>query len=341
MLDIEQVEPKGEPRCTFGSLFNYEQTHNHYEALFGTLKAAKKRNLIDFQSSILLKGIHDDITIRIVQQVGSDTNLLHHVESSNVPIVEESSNPQVGLLDEPYDEVEHRNHASIKAEETFNESSSSPKQETPGKNAFSFLRSDSHCNDDVVHHDHVRDNSNSINKSSKNIPDINSNPSDTQEGCYLLFDEASGGTMKIQYSKTKIQGALGFWKPGKDKKIQPFKFIQNQGRSDLLTGIAGKDYRKKYFSAVAQFVKAARMHSGFYCKWSEFDRVESDVYIFYNDNCEVKRVQEGMMFDVSEIDAVAVVPKGNSIFVGVHTGEYGVFLGRGDSAGASLPIFNS
>lgn len=162
----------------------------------------------------------------------------------------------------------------------------------------------------------------------------------TEEGCYLLFDESSGGKMTIQYSRNAVHGAIGFWAPGRGKKLQGFKFSQNQGRSDLLKDIAGKDYKKKYFSGVCQFIKAARMQTGFYCKWSDHERIENDVYVFYNDTCEIKQIVDGELFDVGDIDAVAVVPKGNSTFIGVRTGEFGAFIGRGDAAGASLSIFN-
>eukprot|EP01083_Nonionella_stella_P100769 284634_1 len=67
----------------------------------------------------------------------------------------------------------------------------------------------------------------------------------TDEGCYLLFDDSSGGKLTLQYSKEIVDGAIGFWGPGQGKKIQGFKFKQNQGRSDLVSGIAGKDYKKK------------------------------------------------------------------------------------------------
>jgi len=325
LIDIERVEPKGEPQCTFGSLFDDEQAQNYYEALAGTLKAAKKKNLVQFDSPILLKGIHDKIVLSINRNEGKEA--LHQVKInlSQEELAHTHQDSNSGVEQQPLESPDKPLQIS--------------KPPSPGRDAYSFLRSSAtnSLNNSRPCTDTMESNrTTKTEDSSKNILSLNP----FEEGCYLLFDESSGGIMKIQYSKTKVDGALGFWQPGHGKKIQAFKFNQNQGRSDLLKGIAGKDYRKKYFSAVAQFVKAARMQSGTYCKWSEFDRVENDVYVFYNDTCEVKHIQEGEKFDVSEIDAIAVVPKGNSTFVGVHTGEYGTFLGRGDAAGASLPIFN-
>jgi hypothetical protein len=167
---------------------------------------------------------------------------------------------------------------------------------------------------------------------STNVP---AEPVSSTEGCYLLFDPASGGKLTMQYSKTVVNGAIGFWTPGRGKKIQGFKFKQNQGRSDLMKNIAGKDYKKKYFNGWCQFVKAAKMYTGFVCKWSEHERIETDIFVFYTDSCEVRKIEDGELFDVSDIDAVSCLPKGNATFDGVKTGEYGTFLNRGDAAGAS------
>ena len=38
-----------------------------FEALVGTLKAAKKRKIIDFKGQILLKGAHDNVPITMLQ----------------------------------------------------------------------------------------------------------------------------------------------------------------------------------------------------------------------------------------------------------------------------------
>jgi hypothetical protein len=158
------------------------------------------------------------------------------------------------------------------------------------------------------------------------------------EGCYLLFDPSSGGKLTIQFSKVVVEGAIGFWAPGEGKVLRGFKFKQNQGRSDLMTGIAGKDYKKKYFNGWCQFIKAAKMHNGSVCKWSEHERIENDVYVYYNDCCEVKQIEDGVLFDVSGIDAITCLPKGNSSFNGVKTWEYGSFINRGDAVGCSMAV---
>eukprot|EP00537_Pseudo-nitzschia_pungens_P000562 CAMPEP_0172368536 /NCGR_PEP_ID=MMETSP1060-20121228/27830_1 /TAXON_ID=37318 /ORGANISM="Pseudo-nitzschia pungens, Strain cf. cingulata" /LENGTH=100 /DNA_ID=CAMNT_0013093165 /DNA_START=44 /DNA_END=346 /DNA_ORIENTATION=+ len=67
LVDIRRVGVAGEPHTTFGELFDDEEVTNYYEALVGTLKAAKKRKMIIFQGQLLLKGVSDNVKISIVE----------------------------------------------------------------------------------------------------------------------------------------------------------------------------------------------------------------------------------------------------------------------------------
>ena len=51
---------------TFGVLFNDERCANIFEALGGTLKAAKKRKIVAYQSEILLQNVHDNVEITLL-----------------------------------------------------------------------------------------------------------------------------------------------------------------------------------------------------------------------------------------------------------------------------------
>jgi hypothetical protein len=66
---IQDIERVGDPEksfVTFGELFDDDAVTNYYEALVGTLKAAKKKGLVHYQGQILLKGISDNVVISIV-----------------------------------------------------------------------------------------------------------------------------------------------------------------------------------------------------------------------------------------------------------------------------------
>jgi hypothetical protein len=68
LKDIKRVGEKGQPSVTFGELFKDEQVANTYGALVGTLKAAKKKGLIEYQGQILLKGISDKVVISVIKK---------------------------------------------------------------------------------------------------------------------------------------------------------------------------------------------------------------------------------------------------------------------------------
>mmetsp|Transcript_20408 Transcript_20408/g.33793 ORF Transcript_20408/g.33793 Transcript_20408/m.33793 type:complete len:183 (-) Transcript_20408:194-742(-) len=164
-------------------------------------------------------------------------------------------------------------------------------------------------------------------------------PSDGPEGCYLIFATDSGGKLTLHYSKGDVpQNAVGFWVPGEGKKIQGFKFKQHGGRVDLIKGIAGGDAnRRKYFSGWCQFIKLARQMNGKVIKFPNADQgVEVDVYAFsQKDNQPVFLDLDEGLIDVNDFDAIAVTPKHNVNFQGIHTLVMQNFVERGNIAGAS------
>lgn len=52
---------------TFGRLFNDDQVQNTLESLAGTLKAAKKRNIVSYKSELLLQGMSNNEIITLNQ----------------------------------------------------------------------------------------------------------------------------------------------------------------------------------------------------------------------------------------------------------------------------------
>eukprot|EP00535_Pseudo-nitzschia_heimii_P008311 CAMPEP_0197190874 /NCGR_PEP_ID=MMETSP1423-20130617/22414_1 /TAXON_ID=476441 /ORGANISM="Pseudo-nitzschia heimii, Strain UNC1101" /LENGTH=309 /DNA_ID=CAMNT_0042643351 /DNA_START=73 /DNA_END=999 /DNA_ORIENTATION=- len=59
LKDIRRIGDPDEPSVAFGELFDDEKVANYYEALVGTLKAAKKKKLIAYDGQFLLKGMSD------------------------------------------------------------------------------------------------------------------------------------------------------------------------------------------------------------------------------------------------------------------------------------------
>jgi hypothetical protein len=58
----------GQYEVTYGVLFKDEQVANTFEALLGTLKAAKKRKRIHFEGELLLQGVHDHVLVTLLKQ---------------------------------------------------------------------------------------------------------------------------------------------------------------------------------------------------------------------------------------------------------------------------------
>ena len=71
--DIARLGRRGDDGAhgvEFGALFDDEKVQQYYEALVGTLRAAKRAGLVDFKGQMLLKGAHDGVVIRLLEGVG-------------------------------------------------------------------------------------------------------------------------------------------------------------------------------------------------------------------------------------------------------------------------------
>ncbi|KAJ9538013.1 hypothetical protein OSB04_030746 [Centaurea solstitialis] len=53
----------GSYKVTFGVLFSDDRCANIFEALVGTLRAAKKRKVVAYDGELLLQGVHDNVEI--------------------------------------------------------------------------------------------------------------------------------------------------------------------------------------------------------------------------------------------------------------------------------------
>ncbi|CAI0401066.1 unnamed protein product, partial [Linum tenue] len=54
-------------QVTFGVLFSDDRCANIFEALVGTLRAAKKRKVVTYEGELLLQGVHDNVYITLLQ----------------------------------------------------------------------------------------------------------------------------------------------------------------------------------------------------------------------------------------------------------------------------------
>ncbi|KAJ4965100.1 hypothetical protein NE237_016949 [Protea cynaroides] len=62
---LGQIQPDGSYKVTFGTLFHDDRCANIFEALVGTLRAAKKRKIVGYDGELLLQGVHDNVEITL------------------------------------------------------------------------------------------------------------------------------------------------------------------------------------------------------------------------------------------------------------------------------------
>ncbi|KAF7127498.1 hypothetical protein RHSIM_Rhsim11G0141900 [Rhododendron simsii] len=62
---LGKVQDDGSYKVTFGVLFNDDRCANIFEALVGTLRAAKKRKFLTYDGELLLQGVHDNVEITL------------------------------------------------------------------------------------------------------------------------------------------------------------------------------------------------------------------------------------------------------------------------------------
>ncbi|NP_001134634.1 costars family protein ABRACL [Salmo salar] len=58
----------GQTCVKFGVLFNDDRCANIFEALVGTLRAAKRKKIIAFEGELPLQGVHDNVDITLLQE---------------------------------------------------------------------------------------------------------------------------------------------------------------------------------------------------------------------------------------------------------------------------------
>ncbi|XP_060205578.1 costars family protein [Lycium barbarum] len=64
----------GSYKVTFGVLFNDDRCANIFEALVGTLRAAKKRKFLTYDGELLLQGVHDNVEIILKPPLAAATS---------------------------------------------------------------------------------------------------------------------------------------------------------------------------------------------------------------------------------------------------------------------------
>lgn len=65
---ILATDADGQTTVKFGVLFSDDRCANIFEALVGTLRAAKKKQVVDFKGELLLQGVHDNVDVVLLKE---------------------------------------------------------------------------------------------------------------------------------------------------------------------------------------------------------------------------------------------------------------------------------
>ncbi|XP_060947319.1 costars family protein ABRACL [Limanda limanda] len=71
VVEIQRLGSKndqGQTTVKFGVLFSDDRCANIFEALVGTLRAAKRKKIISFEGELLLQGVHDQVDVVLLQE---------------------------------------------------------------------------------------------------------------------------------------------------------------------------------------------------------------------------------------------------------------------------------
>ena len=68
MKRLGSPNAEGKTAVKFGVLFRDDRCANLFEALVGTLRAAKRKKVVRYEGELLLQGVHDDVEIVLLQE---------------------------------------------------------------------------------------------------------------------------------------------------------------------------------------------------------------------------------------------------------------------------------
>ena len=157
-------------------------------------------------------------------------------------------------------------------------------------------------------------------------------------GGYLTYSPDSLGTLFLHWSETEIPDALAYFEAG--KKIPPFKFKTNHGKTILTKGV---DDKAKFYQGWGAYLKEALCRYNANCFQvfgKQAAREEILVALLQKGDHKVLRVgannaqgeQASWSGDAQELAGFAVVNESNMSFK-VGTLEQSVFMSKGTTEG--------
>lgn len=131
----------------------------------------------------------------------------------------------------------------------------------------------------------------------------------SNKGCYLLWSEASDGSLVEHWDQNKVDGCLARFLP--QKKVAKYKYKRHGGNSELLRDIRTP---ARLFKGIATFCKTARESDGLL---QVFPPKARSFRVYVNVDGKLRELENGKPVDTRTVKAVAVVGKDNETFVGI------------------------
>ena len=152
--------------------------------------------------------------------------------------------------------------------------------------------------------------------------------------CFLVYQEASQGSLIMQWSKEPVAGALASFAPS--KPVPKFKLTANGGRSELARDL--NQNRKRLFETFCGFARQAKQFAAPLSFLANLAGVPVALYVSDKSLAVLRLDLGGDSISIADMNAVACVPELSSGFSGVSKMQTALFQQTGQKLGAAMML---
>jgi hypothetical protein len=154
--------------------------------------------------------------------------------------------------------------------------------------------------------------------------------------CYLVYTEASEGTLYVHWSMQPVHNAIGQFVPGDEIAVSKFKFSHNGGRQELIRGFTAQRGMQRYFQGLVMFVKMAYDHKSCQSSLARGPLAPFSIFLWREEI--VQAVSVGSHFSVLGAQAVAIIGSNVTSYDGVMKMNLQQFCVVGMQTGFSMQL---
>jgi hypothetical protein len=154
--------------------------------------------------------------------------------------------------------------------------------------------------------------------------------------CYLVYTEASEGTLYVHWSMQPVHNAIGQFVPGDEVAVSKFKFSHNGGRQELIRGFTAQRGMQRYFQGIVMFVKMAYDHKSCQSSLARGPLAPFSIFLWREEI--VQTVSVGSLFSVLGAQAIAIIGSNVTSYDGVMKMNLQQFCVVGMQTGFSMQL---